>query len=154
MTARHYWASGITGVEEGVLFLVHMIQTHKTVFLESHPITRYSLGIATVSLSSFRHSFPALHIQNRAHGNLLRLQLHLMFLHAEPPSQLHLIRVMISSGANVTPSGTIFGSNILEGHISQIHIPLDQEQVDRRTVLLSKCLSEGGTSSRSLRKLL
>ena len=38
-----------------------------------------------------------------------------MFLHAEVPSQLHLIRVMISSGANVTPSGTVVGSNVLEG---------------------------------------
>lgn len=38
-----------------------------------------------------------------------------MFLHAEAPSQLHLIRVMISSGANVTPCGTVVGSNVLEG---------------------------------------
>ena len=70
-----------------------------------------------------------------------------MFLHAEAPSQLHLIMVMISSGANVTPSGTVVGSNTY-------HIPLDQKQVDRGTVLLSKCPSEGRTSSRSLQKLL
>ena len=74
-----------------------------------------SLGIATVLVSSFRHSSQALHLQNRVNGNLLRLQLHLMFLHAEMPSQLHLIKVMISSGANVTPSGRVVGSNVLEG---------------------------------------
>ena len=74
-----------------------------------------SLGIATVLVSSFRHSSPALHLQNRVHGNLLRLQLHLMFLHAEAPSQFHLIRVMISSDANVTPPSTVVGSNVLEG---------------------------------------
>lgn len=73
-----------------------------------------SLGIATVLVSSFRQSSPGLHLQNRVHGNLLWLQLHLMFLHAEAPSQLHLIRVMVSSGANVTPSGTVVGSNVLE----------------------------------------
>jgi hypothetical protein len=74
-----------------------------------------SLGVTTVLVSSFRHSSPASHLQNKVHGNLLRLQPHLMFLHAEAPSQLHLIRDIISSGANVTPSGTVVGSNDLEG---------------------------------------
>ena len=70
-----------------------------------------------------------------------------MFLHAEAPSQLHSIMIMITSGANVTLFGTVVGSNTY-------HIPLDQKQVDQGTVLLSKCLSEDGTSSRSLQKLL
>ena len=65
-------------------------------------------------VSLFKHLLAALHLQNRVQGNFERLQLHLMVLQGLAPSQLHLINVIMSSGANVMPSATVVGSNVLD----------------------------------------